>query len=114
MNASVYFAKQQNNRYMQIEHFGLYYYTKNPCLNLVKDNTIIVNIKIKIQMFHLNAKNPTHLISQYRRFEAYQKRKDNMSCNALINGIEASVHCKLFHCSSQTIPQNKFFKKINI
>lgn len=33
--------------------------------------------------------------------KTYQKRKDSMSCNALINGTEASVHCKLFHCSNK-------------
>ena len=31
----------------------------------------------------------------------YQKRKDSVSCKALINGTEARVHCKLFVCSKQ-------------
>lgn len=31
----------------------------------------------------------------------YQKRKDRVSCKALINGTEARVHCKLFVCSKQ-------------
>lgn len=29
----------------------------------------------------------------------YQKRKDRVSCNALIRGTEARIHCKLFVCS---------------
>lgn len=39
----------------------------------------------------------------------YQKRKDRVSCKALINGTEARVHCKLFVCSKQTPNQIKLW-----
>lgn len=45
--------------------------------------------------------------------QTYQKRKDNVSCKALISGTEASVHCKLFVCSSLTTKQHKQLNQIS-
>lgn len=48
----------------------------------------------------------------YCKFKTYQKRKDRVSCKALINGTDARVHCKLFICSSVII-RKQFIRKSN-
>lgn len=51
-----------------------------------------------VSFFFPNKFNPT--VNLLKTIRTYQKRKDRVSCNALINGTDASIHCKLFLCSS--------------